>query len=60
MFVDELRDRIGELDSSRATVAFCQLGVRGYTARRILAQHGFANVRSLKGGYALASKMGAN
>ncbi len=52
--VDELRSRIGELDATRPTVVFCQLGMRGYVAQRILAQHGFADVKNLKGGYLLA------
>ncbi|WP_127533858.1 FAD-dependent oxidoreductase [Paenibacillus kobensis] len=48
--VDELRDRLGELDSERTIWVFCQVGLRGYTASRILAQHGY-RVRNLSGGY---------
>ncbi|GMK40491.1 CoA-disulfide reductase [Paenibacillus sp. CCS19] len=48
--VDELRDRLGELDASKTIWVFCQVGLRGYTASRILAQHGF-RVRNLSGGY---------
>jgi NADPH-dependent 2,4-dienoyl-CoA reductase/sulfur reductase-like enzyme/rhodanese-related sulfurtransferase len=51
--LDELRQRIGELDPAQATVVYCQHGQRGYVAQRILAQRGFANVKNLKGGYAL-------
>lgn len=48
--VDELRDRLGELDASKTIWVFCQVGLRGYTASRILAQRGF-RVRNLSGGY---------
>ncbi len=47
--VDELRDRIGELDASRPTVVSCAVGVRGHIAARILKQHGF-EVANLSGG----------
>ncbi len=48
--VDELRSRLGELDPSRPIVAYCQIGMRGYLATRILMQNGF-QVRNLSGGY---------
>ncbi|ANF97139.1 FAD-dependent oxidoreductase [Paenibacillus bovis] len=48
--VDELRARIGELDISREIWVYCQVGLRGYTAARILAQHGY-RVKNLSGGY---------
>lgn len=48
--VDELRDRIGELDPSRDTVVSCGVGVRAHVAVRILAQSGFSQVRNLSGG----------
>jgi peroxiredoxin family protein/TusA-related sulfurtransferase len=32
-------------------VVFCQVGLRGYLAQKILKQHGFANVKNLSGGY---------
>lgn len=48
--VDELRQRLGELPKDRALVAYCQVGMRGYLATRILLQHGF-QVRNLSGGY---------
>jgi NADPH-dependent 2,4-dienoyl-CoA reductase/sulfur reductase-like enzyme/rhodanese-related sulfurtransferase len=56
--VDELRNRLGELDPSRPTVTFCQVGQRGYVAQRILNQHGFSEVRNLKGGVTLARQFG--
>lgn len=48
--VDVLRDRLGELDRARPIIAYCQVGMRGYLATRILMQNGF-NVRNLSGGY---------
>ncbi|MCY9657158.1 FAD-dependent oxidoreductase [Paenibacillus chondroitinus] len=48
--VDELRDRLHELDRNKEIWVFCQVGLRGYTASRILAQKGF-KVKNLSGGY---------
>jgi NADPH-dependent 2,4-dienoyl-CoA reductase/sulfur reductase-like enzyme/rhodanese-related sulfurtransferase len=48
--VDELRGRLGELDPARPIIAYCQVGIRGYLATRILMQNGF-KVRNLSGGY---------
>ncbi|MCR2804247.1 DsrE/DsrF/DrsH-like family protein [Paenibacillus soyae] len=48
--VDELRDRLGELDPNKEIWVYCQVGLRGYTASRILQQKGF-RVRNLTGGY---------
>lgn len=48
--VDELRDRLDELDPAKPVWVYCQVGLRGYTASRILAQKGF-KVRNLTGGY---------
>ncbi|MCF3652508.1 FAD-dependent oxidoreductase [Synoicihabitans lomoniglobus] len=45
----QLRDRAGELDTSRPVVTVCALGKTSYFAARILAQRGF-EVRSLTGG----------
>jgi len=48
--VDELRSRLNELDTSKEIWVYCQVGLRGYTASRILQQKGF-KVRNLTGGY---------
>ena len=45
-----LRQRLHELDRSRPVVVSCQVGLRGYLAERILAQHGF-RAHNLSGGY---------
>jgi NADPH-dependent 2,4-dienoyl-CoA reductase/sulfur reductase-like enzyme/rhodanese-related sulfurtransferase len=47
--VDELRERIDELDPAVPLVVTCGVGVRGHVAARILKQHGF-NVQNLSGG----------
>lgn len=39
--VDELRDKLALLDKSKAIVVYCQVGLRGYIADRILSQNGF-------------------
>ena len=48
--VDDLRDRLGELDKAAETVVYCKVGFRGYLASRILQQNGFAHVKNLTGG----------
>ena len=48
--IDELRDRLDELDPKKEIWVYCQVGLRGYTASRILQQKGF-KVRNLTGGY---------
>jgi NADPH-dependent 2,4-dienoyl-CoA reductase/sulfur reductase-like enzyme/peroxiredoxin family protein/TusA-related sulfurtransferase/rhodanese-related sulfurtransferase len=48
--IDELRGRLGELPKHMEILAFCQVGLRGYLACRILSQNGFY-CRNLSGGY---------
>jgi rhodanese-related sulfurtransferase len=48
--LDQLRDRLGELPADKEILAFCQVGLRGYLACRILSQHG-RRCRNLTGGY---------
>jgi peroxiredoxin family protein/rhodanese-related sulfurtransferase/TusA-related sulfurtransferase len=48
--VDELRERLGELPPDKEILVFCQVGLRGYLACRILSQHGL-DCRNLTGGY---------
>ena len=47
--LDELRDRLDELDPSRPTIVLCHSGLRSYIGTRILAQHGFTEVYNLSG-----------
>ncbi|MEJ2650147.1 MAG: FAD-dependent oxidoreductase, partial [Sedimentisphaerales bacterium] len=48
--VDQLRSRLSELPKNKELLVFCQVGLRGYIACRILSQNGF-NCRNLTGGY---------
>ncbi len=50
--VDELRDRLSELDPGKIAYVICQSGIRSYIACRILMQHGF-DARNFSGGYGL-------
>ena len=50
--LDELRNRINELDKSKKLYVTCQVGLRGYVACRILSQNGF-DCYNLSGGYRL-------
>ena len=47
--LDELRDRIDELPQGKEVLAYCQVGLRGYLACRILTQKGL-KCRNLTGG----------
>ena len=46
----QLRDRMGELDKKQHYVAMCSVGVRSYTAARILMQSGFSDIEVFPGG----------
>lgn len=48
--VDQLRQRIGEIDKSKQILVYCQVGLRGHVATRILLQNHF-NALNLSGGY---------
>ncbi len=50
--VDELRERLKELDRTKPIYVVCQSGLRSYIACRILAQSGF-DCYNLSGGYRL-------
>lgn len=47
--LNQLRDRLNELDKNKEIFVYCQVGLRGYIACRILSQHGF-KCRNLTGG----------
>ncbi|MDR3586251.1 MAG: FAD-dependent oxidoreductase [Desulfosporosinus sp.] len=49
--IDTLRSRLSELPHDKEIVVYCEIGLRGYIAYRILTQHGFTNVRNLAGGW---------
>ncbi len=50
MSVDDLRSRLSELDQNKTIVEYCQVGLRGYVADRILSQNGY-RVLNVTGGY---------
>ncbi len=49
--VDDLRDRLNELDKNKTIIVYCAVGLRAYIAARILMQNGFKNVKNLSGGW---------
>ncbi len=54
--VDDLRENLQNLDKERVYAIYCQVGLRGYLANRILKNNGF-KVVNLNGGYNLWSKI---
>lgn len=50
--LNQLRERLGELDPAKEYIVSCHSGLRSYIAERILQQHGF-KVVNLDGAYAL-------
>jgi len=49
--LDGIRDRLSEIPMYKDIYIFCQVGLRGYVATRILMQKGYKNVKNLSGGY---------
>ena len=52
--LDDLRERVGELDRSKKIYVMCQSGLRSYLATRILMQNGF-DAYNFAGGFRLYS-----
>ncbi|MGY0372754.1 FAD-dependent oxidoreductase [Clostridium sp. JNZ J1-5] len=50
--LQQLRQRLGELDKAKEIWAYCQVGQRGYYAERLLKQNGF-KVKNVTGGFKL-------
>lgn len=48
--IDDLRQRIGELDKNKEIILYCAVGLRSYLGNRILNLHGFTRVKTLTGG----------
>ena len=46
----ELRGRLAELPKDKVIYVYCQVGLRGYVACRVLSQHGYI-CKNLDGGY---------
>ena len=53
MPLDSLREMMSALPKEKKINVFCQIGLRGYLASRILIQNGFIDVTNLSGGYRL-------
>jgi NADPH-dependent 2,4-dienoyl-CoA reductase/sulfur reductase-like enzyme/rhodanese-related sulfurtransferase len=51
--LDEIREQLEELPKDKTIYIYCQQGLRGYLAHRILRQNGFNDLYNLSGGYAL-------
>ena len=49
--LDELRERLEEIPKDKELYVFCQVGLRGYIACRLLMQKGYGDARNLSGGY---------
>lgn len=49
--VDNLREQIELIPPDKHIYIFCQVGLRGYLACRILMQKGYNHVKNLSGGY---------
>ena len=49
--VDEIRNRLSEIPKNKNIFLYCQAGLRGYLAQRILIQNEFQNTKNLSGGY---------
>ncbi len=47
--IDELRDRIGELNPAKEIILYYAVGLRSYVGSRILAMKGFENIKVLTG-----------
>ena len=54
--VDDLRVNLENLDKNKVYAIYCQVGLRGYLANRIMRNNGFRAV-NLNGGYNLWSKV---
>jgi CoA-disulfide reductase len=49
--LEELRARMHEIPKDKDIYLFCQIGLKGYVAYRILMQNGYPSVWNLSGGY---------
>ena len=50
--IDELRDKLNEIPKNKKIYLYCQVGLRGYIAFKILKNNGY-DVYNLSGGYKL-------
>jgi len=59
--LDQIRNNLDKLDKNKEIWVYCQVGLRGYIAERILKQNNY-NVKNITGGYKsyLAAKFKSN
>ncbi|WP_421872746.1 FAD-dependent oxidoreductase [Marinoscillum sp.] len=55
--LDDLRDRLTELNKKQHLFVYCAKGLRGYLASLILLHHGFENVSNIGGGFTAWNKI---
>ncbi|MEZ4358397.1 MAG: FAD-dependent oxidoreductase [Eubacteriales bacterium] len=48
--LNQLRNRLDEVDKSKEIVVFCSMGARSYNGARVLMQNGYENVKVYPGG----------
>src|SRR3954454_7168251 len=58
IFLPQLRDRVGELDSSKPTAIYCASGYRASIATSILMQNGFGELWNVPGSWEAWRKAG--
>ena len=51
--IDDLRNHLYEIPKDKKIYIYCQIGLRGYLAQRILLQNGYTEVYNISGGYKL-------
>lgn len=49
--LDDLRGRLSEIPRDKDLYIYCEAGLRGYLAQRILLQNGFSRVWNMSGGF---------
>lgn len=49
--VDNLRNSLQQLPKEKSIIIYCQIGLRGYIAQRILTQNGYEKVNNIAGGF---------
>ncbi|WP_278247263.1 CoA-disulfide reductase [Beduini massiliensis] len=57
--LDELRERLIDLDQDKEIQVYCQSGLRSYLACRILSQHGYV-CKNIAGGYGIYQQIEEN
>jgi NADPH-dependent 2,4-dienoyl-CoA reductase/sulfur reductase-like enzyme/rhodanese-related sulfurtransferase len=56
--IDQLRNRLQELEKEKPIVLYCAKGMRGYISSTILLNHGFKKISNLSGGFNAWKKSG--